>query len=334
MNDIRKVGIIGSGKMGFDIFNYISEFNFKLIWYTRNVEHKEALKNTYRKKIKRQLKHGIISQEIFDLKNGYQITIDLNDLSDCDLVIESVIEERDVKTELFKKLDVIAKPSCVLVSNSSSILPSELCENVQRRNRVLGLHFFYPIAFKNVVEIISSEYTDEISAEKMRLFLDDIKRFYIEQEETEAFILNRILLQLQVITFNIVKEKGINFKQLDEIAKEVIPDFGLFEMMDNVGHNTMYNAILNYSRMDEDKRKYNPLLDELKKRYPNSDETEHLSFYESELKEGIITEDLSTEIKERLQSTVNELLDKYSKKYNINIFNLKKGLEEYCGIMF
>jgi len=332
MNKIKVIGIIGGGKMGSDIFNYLSDFNFELIWFTRNTDHKEVIKNTYRKKIKRQLKHGIISQDIFTLKENYQITTDLKDLSNCDLIIESVIEERDIKIELFQKLDSIVKPSCVLASNSSSILPSGLSEKVERKNRVLGLHFFYPIAFKNVVEIVSSDFTDELSIEKMRLFLNDIKRFYLIQNKNDAFILNRFLLQIQIRAFEIVKEKGISFKQLDSISKQIIPEFGLFEVMDSVGHNTMYNAIHNYSKMDEDKRKYRPLLEELKKRSSKSGQVEHLLFYENDSREGIISNNLSIEIRGNILSIIEDYLNEYSEKYSINIFNLKKGLEEYCGL--
>jgi len=333
MNEIKTIGIIGSGKMGSDIFNYLSDFSFNLIWFTRNPEHKVVLRNTYQKKIKRQLKHGIISQEIFDFRNKYKITNDLIELSDCDLILESVIEEFDIKSELFKELDRIVKPSCVLASNSSSILPSELCQDVQRKNRVLGLHFFYPIAFKNVVELISSEYTDEISIEKARLFLKDIKRFYIEQQEQSAFALNKILLQIQLVAFGFVKEIGIGYKQIDLIAKEIVTEFGLFEMMDKVGHNTMYNAIMNYSKVDSDKKRYEPLLIELRSRQTLAQkESTHL-FYDSELEINEISAEMEKYIQETIKKTAEKFIKEYSEYFQINLFSLKKALEEFCGVM-
>jgi 3-hydroxybutyryl-CoA dehydrogenase len=332
MNEIKTIGIIGSGKMGSDIFNYLSDFSFNLIWFTRNPDHKAVLRNTYQKKIKRQLKHGIISHEVFDFRNKYKITDDLIELSDCDLILESVIEEFDIKSRLFQELDRIVKPSCILASNSSSILPSELCENVQRKNRILGLHFFYPIAFKNVVELISSEFTDEISIEKARLFLDDIKRFYIEQQEQSAFVLNKILLQLQLVAFGFIKEIGIGYKQIDSIAKNIVSEFGLFEMMDQVGHNTMYNAIMNYSKVDPDKKRYEPLLKELRSRQTLAEkETTHL-FYDSELEINEISAEIEKYIQETLKITAEKYLKEYSEDFKINFFSLKKALEEFCGI--
>lgn len=333
MNEIKTVGIIGSGKMGSDIFNYLSDFNYELIWYTRNPDHKETLWKTYQKKIKRQLKHGIISQDVFELRSKYRITNNLKDFSQCDLIIESVIEELDVKAEIFKGLDENVKTSCILASNSSSILPSQLSENVQRKNRVLGLHFFYPIAFKNVVELISSDFTDDISIEKAKLFLDDIKRFYLEQNEDNAFVLNRLLLQIQIEAFNLMKEAGLGYKQFDEIAKKLVTDFGLFEMMDHVGHNTMYNAIMNYSKVDSDKKKYEPLLNELKKRKPESDKSTSNLFYNFETEIKTISDKTELEIIDNLKESANKYLMEYSEKYQINVYNLKKGLEEFCGIV-
>ncbi len=325
MKTIRKVGIISSGKMGSNIFNYLSDFNFDLVWYTRNSSHKEVLKNTYQKKIKRQLKHGIISKEIFDFRFKYRITDNLYELSECDLVIESVIEEIEVKRELFKMLDKITKPSCILASNSSSLLPSELSDGIPGKNRIIGMHFFYPIAFKNIVELISSEFTDDIIIEKARLFLNDINRFYIEQNEKNAFILNRLLLQIQLLAINLLKKNKIGYKQFDEIAKKIITEFGLFEMMDDVGHNTMYNAIMNYSRMDSDKRKYEPLLKEIK--------GSQSGFYENDSEFIDLSEELEHEILNTLKETAVKYLQIYSQELQTDLYSLKKGLEEFCGLI-
>jgi len=332
MTTFSKIGIIGSGKMGSDLFNYLSDFSFQLIWFTRNPDHKEILKNTYRKKIKRQLKHGIINQKAYELKEKYQITADLQQFSDCDLIIESVIESIDVKQQIFQQLDTIAKPSCVLASNSSSILPSEIAENSKHKNRIMGLHFFYPIAFKNVVEIVSSEDTDEISLEKIRLFLNQIKRFYLEQNERNAFILNRFLLQLQIKAYDLLKDKSLGFKQFDNVSKQLIPEFGLFEVMDHVGHNTMYQAILNYSRVDHDKRKYEPLLEELQTRKTGADKNLKKLFYEDDFENTDVDENIKSEILKQLKNTAEEHMNRFTKDYELNPYNLKKGMEEFCGL--
>jgi len=328
MNKIQQVGIIGSGKMGSDIFNYLSEFNFHLLWYTRNSDHKDVLHDTFRKKVNRQLKHGIISKDIFDLRTSYRITDNLNDLSECDLIIETVIEDPLIKMEIFKKLDQIAKPSCILTSNSSSILPSILGQELSRKNRLAGLHFFYPVAFKNVIELIFSDYTDEITRDSIRLFSETIKKFNIELNEKNAFILNRFLLEIQLKALELVKKYNLDYNQVDSIAKQLIPDFGLFEMMDQVGHNTMYNAIMNYSLMESNKKRFNTLLQELTQK--KSSESSFFCNDNSSIEK--IPDSIQTEILNQLKETIHLTLDQFTKEFQINIFSFKKALNEFCGI--
>ena len=332
MNKIQKVGIIGSGKMGSDIFNYLSDYNFGLVWFTRNPDHTLVLRETFEKKIKRQLKHGIIDQDNFDLRNNYKITHQLSDLSDCDLIIESVIEDQVVKNELFIKLEGIVKHSCILASNSSSILPSLYSHNLKRKNRVAGIHLFYPLVIKNITEAIYSTDTDEITRTSIRLFLDTINRFYIEQDEKNAFILNRFLLEIQLKAFELLKTYQLDYKQLDEISKNVIPDFGLFEMMDHVGHNTMFNSILNYSLMDKDKRKYKPLLDELSVRIINKEIKTKL-FYTEEKSDTFINSETQLTIEKTLKDYSQEIFVKYANDFVTNIYPFKKALHEFCGII-
>jgi len=330
MKTIRKIGIIGSGKMGADLFNYLSDFDFNLVWFTRNIEHAGELKKTYQKKIHRQLKHGIISQEVFEYRKMYNITDNLTDVSDCDLIIESIIEDLGAKTELFEKLNQIVKPSCILASNTSSIPIHEFSQEISGKSRVVGLHFFYPIAFKNIVEINYTDFTDEISKEKCRLFLDDIKRFYIELNSESAFIINRLLLEVQLKGTLLLKNFELGYKQFDSIAKNVITEFGLFEMMDHVGHNTMYAAIMNYSRMGEDKRKYEPLLNEIKSATINSG---YRLFYQREQIERYIDKNDEQKIISDLKAEIEDSLIYYSTVYKIDTNALRKGFDELCGII-
>lgn len=332
MNEIKIVGIIGSGKMGQDLFNYLSDFNFQLVWFTRNSDQKAELKKTFQKKIKRQLKHGVISQEVFDLKNRYRITDRIDDLSKADLIIESIIEDKEIKQEIFRKLDLMVKPSCIITSNSSSVLPSELSD-ISRPNRIVGLHFFFPVPFKNIVELITSDFTDEITIAKTRLFLQEIKKFFIEQNEKSAFILNRFLLQLQIEAYKLLKELNVGFKQMDKIAKQIIPEFGLFEMMDHVGHHTMCNAIMNYSRMGEEKRRYEPLLNELQHRKKDRDKKASHLFYDSDEEWTELSETTEQYILDTLNNTAIMHFERFTSIYQFNLFTLKKALEEYCGIV-
>ncbi len=253
---MQKIGIIGSGKMGQDIFNYLNNFDIQLVWFVRNAEKKEKIKKSYLKKLNRQLKHQLISQEQFDHKKDNQVTNALGDLKNCDLIIETIIEDQKAKIDLFSELKSIIQPTCAVVSNSSSVLPSYLSVHFP----VAGMHFFYPVAFKNIVELILPDNYDSDKLEMLRSFLSSINKKYVIQDERNAFLLNRFLLDLQVKAFHFAIEQNIPLPIVDQVSQNIIPDFGLFEMMDHVGLSTMYQSIQNYTIMENQTEKYKTLL--------------------------------------------------------------------------
>ena len=165
--------------------------------------------------------------------------------------------------------------------------------------------------------------------EKSKLFLEEIKRFYIIQNEQNAFSLNRFLLQIQIKAYELMKKQELNFVQIDQIAKKMIPEFGLFEMMDHVGHHTMHSAVMNYSRMDVEKSKYKALLNELQSR--KSDSGNNLFFF-TEKEVGEVSNKTEQLVLEELENTAKKYLQFYSEEYQINLYTLKKGLEEFCGL--
>ncbi len=259
---MQNIGIIGSGKMGQDIFNYLNDFDFQMVWFVRNPEKKEKLEKSYQKKLNRQLKHQLISQEQFDHKINNQITNTLDGLKNCDLIIETIIEDQKTKIDLFVELKSIIPPTCTIVSNSSSILPSYLSVNFP----VAGMHFFYPVAFKNIVELILPDNYDSEKTEQLRSFLSSINKAYVIQNEQDAFLLNRFLLDLQVKAFHFAIEQNIPLPIVDQVSQNIIPDFGLFEMMDHVGLNTMLHSIKNYAQMEDIPEKYDDLLSLIKQK--------------------------------------------------------------------
>ncbi|HAF28768.1 MAG TPA: hypothetical protein DCG75_06940 [Bacteroidales bacterium] len=319
---IRKVGIIGSGKMGTDIFNYLSDFNFKLILHSLFEEEKEKLENSFQKKISRQLKHLLINQEQYNLKSKFLITTDLTDLKDCDLILESITEDQNAKKNLFKDLELIVKKDCILASNSSSNIPSLLSSNTQ----IVGMHFFYPVAFKNVVELIIQDGLSQEIIELTKSLLSTINKKAFIQNEQNAFLLNRFLLDIQLKAFETVRKYKINYNQFDYAIQSVIPDFGVFEMMDQVGHQTMYNAIWNYAKLDGPENKYSPLLNELQLKIDSKSK-----FNDNDVKDLPVL--LKTEINSEISKYMIELFNRYNSKYKIDSLVFKEYLNDFCGIV-
>ena len=321
--EIKTIGIIGSGKMGSDIFHYLSDFNFTLKWYILFDDEKEKLQKSFHKKIARQLKHGIITEEQFKEKSLYVFSTDLLEFSDCDLIIESITEEIQLKQNLFIKLNHIVHKKCLFVSNSSSILPSQL----SKYHTVTGMHFFYPVSFKKIVELIRKDDSVLIEIETLKRFLTAINKNVFEQDESNAFILNRFLLDIQLKAFELSKTHSIDYIHFDFILASLIPDFGIFEMIDQVGLQTMYNAISNYAQMDDNPNRFNSFLDEVKTKIelniPFCNKNEDITI------DANYTKYILNDTKFFIQALIIE----YTERYNIPTSLLKEYLEDFCGLI-
>jgi 3-hydroxyacyl-CoA dehydrogenase len=256
MSLINKVGIVGEGKMGTGIFYYLLEFPFELVWVCSEVADVEKLSRQFGKRIRRSLDAGIIDRAKHDRLLATPITTDANALKDCDLVIEAIPEEPGLKMKLFNRLDKIVKPGAIFTSNSSSINPSRLMPEPDNSRQIAGLHFFYPVPLKNIVEVTLASSTTIQTRVAIESFLDTIRRRFITLDEHNSFILNRIFLDFQNEAFLIVQEGGGSFIQMDQLVRKHFFPFGVFDFCDSVGLDTMLTSIENYTLNDPGKDKY------------------------------------------------------------------------------
>jgi len=250
--------------MGANIFNYLLDFDFDLTWICSDDADPAALLKPVQKKLLRGRDSGIISPEKFREKSdSLKICRELNFLAGCDLIIETVTENREIKVNLFKKIDAVASRDAILASNSSSITPSELIPSLKREGSFVGLHFFYPVALKNIVELIITKNTLDGPRDRVTNFLDVIKRKYLLLPEKHSFILNRIFLDFQAEAYLLVHNGFLTIQQTDEIVREYFFPAGVFEFMDHVGIDTMVESVLNYTRNYPHLDYYAPLLEAL-----------------------------------------------------------------------
>jgi 3-hydroxybutyryl-CoA dehydrogenase len=253
------IGIAGGGKMGSSIFNMLCNYNhFSLIWYLRS--NSEKAQNLHFRKLKRQLKNGLLSQKEFESYSLKQvITTNIEDLKDCDFIIETISEDKIQKTHLIHTLFSFTRSSCIIASNTSSININLLASR-QNLQRMAGLHFFYPAELTNITELISSDYTTEHTINQIKTFLKSIGRNYLHQNTPEAFLLNRIMLKIQLGYFMLSRSQGYTFKQIDSVVNDHLFSPGVFETMDKIGIDLIYNAACNYIGMDENDEDYQPLM--------------------------------------------------------------------------
>ncbi|UCG27314.1 MAG: 3-hydroxyacyl-CoA dehydrogenase family protein [Bacteroidales bacterium] len=260
-----EVGIVGKGKMGTNLFFYFLDFDFPLKWICRNKDEVTYLTDQVQKKLSRSVRLELIDNELYQKRlEQVQVSNRLDELSNCDLVIETISEELQKKQVLFKKLDDKVRENCVLTSNSSSFLPTEWYKGGKNPDRIAGLHFFFPVTVKNIVEIITTDRTARKVIDTIQYFLSIINRKSFILTEESAFLLNRLFLDFQAGAYRILLEYDLSYAELDEIVKEEFFPVGVFEFFDHVGNDIMYNSITGYCSRVKNPEFYKPLLKQLK----------------------------------------------------------------------
>ncbi len=241
------IGIIGDGKMGLDIFNYLRSLRLKISLVCFNEAHAASVRKTYEKKQKRALKYGLVDMDTykFNIDNSH-IGYDYGLLESCHIIIESISEDLQAKKSLFAELFNIIPSDCVLCSNSSSLPTEDLLSDEGRGRPIYGLHFFFPVAYKQFVELnLPMVYEEE---HKLRLvgFIHLINKQTILLEGSFRFLANKLFLKLQAECCRLHVQEGLSFQIIDSWVKKYIMPAGVFEFMDQVGIDVMLRSIKAY----------------------------------------------------------------------------------------
>ncbi len=194
---IRKVGIAGSGTMGSGIAQLVSASGYRVVLVDLNDElltkavsriEKNLLRLVEKDKITKKIKQQIVSRII--------TSTNLDELGDCDLVIEAVSENINIKKQLFEKLDTILKKDCIIASNTSTLPIIQLAMITNRPENVVGIHFFNPAPVMKLVEIIKSLTTSDQTVQKAKEFTLSLGKDPVITKDRPGFIVNRILLPM------------------------------------------------------------------------------------------------------------------------------------------
>jgi 3-hydroxybutyryl-CoA dehydrogenase len=191
---IRKVGIVGCGEMGSGITQVVLEAGYATV--VREIEASLLDKGirAIQKGLERSVEKGLLTtkakEEALAHLSG---TLALADLKDCDLVIEAVFEDIQVKKELFKNLDVICPKEAIFASNTSSLSITEMASATKRQERVVGLHFFNPVQRMALVEVIKTIATRDEIAQMVFDFVQSLKKVPILAKDNSGFIVNLLL---------------------------------------------------------------------------------------------------------------------------------------------
>nr|WP_132807962.1 3-hydroxybutyryl-CoA dehydrogenase [Tepidamorphus gemmatus] len=197
MGTIRKVGVIGAGQMGNGIAHVCAAAGFEVKLNDISRERIESGLATINGNLARQVASGRITEETRQ-KALSLITVapTLADLGDADLVIESAVENEEVKRKILRELCPLLKPEAILATNTSSISITRLAAATDRPERFIGIHFMNPVPVMELVELVRGIATEDSTFETARAFVERLGKTIAVSEDFPAFMVNRILLPM------------------------------------------------------------------------------------------------------------------------------------------
>src|SRR5205823_10401154 len=196
-DEIRKVGVVGLGTMGAGIAQVSVQAGYETVGREVSDELGERGKATIDRYLTRGVEKERLTQDELDAALGrLTLTTELADLADCDLVIEAVLEELELKRQVFAELDRITRADAVLATNTSALSVSEIAEAATRPRRVVGMHFFNPAPVLPLVEIVRARESSDEAVDAAYEWAARAGKQPVRCNDTPGFIVNRILIPL------------------------------------------------------------------------------------------------------------------------------------------
>lgn len=219
---MKKISVLGRGTMAAGIVQIFAQKGYETTMWVRSIdkENPRASIKSIEKGLNRLLSKERISEE--DMKNTLNkisITSNFEDLKDSDLIIEAISEDMDLKKEIFGKLDEICKEETILATNTSSLSITEIASSTNRPDRIIGMHFFNPVAVMKLVEVIKGIATSEDVKEKIVEISKEVGKTPVEVDEAPGFVVNRILIPMINEGIGIYAEGLASAEDIDQAMK-------------------------------------------------------------------------------------------------------------------
>jgi len=228
---VKHVHVIGAGTMGGDIAAWCAMRGMRVTLQDREVKYiapaiKRALA-TYKYRIRDRYRRS-------EVQDRLNIDLSGSGIAQADVIIEAIIEDLDAKRGLFQDVEKKAKADALIATNTSSIPLDDIAAGMQNGGRLVGVHFFNPVAKMQLIEIIGSADTDPLQIERAAAFAVQIDRQPLPVKSSPGFLINRILSPYLQEAMTLVEE-GISPAAIDKVASEFGMPMGPIELADTVG---------------------------------------------------------------------------------------------------
>jgi 3-hydroxybutyryl-CoA dehydrogenase len=218
--EIRRVGVIGAGTMGNGIAHVFARSGYSVVLCDVEQRFLERGIATITKNLEREVaKNKITAEDKVSALQKIEPVTERAKLADCDFIVEAATEKFEIKTEIFRDLDRLARPEVVLASNTSSISITKLGALTRRPEKVIGMHFFNPVPVMKLVEVIRGLATSPESFATVRDLAVKLDKTPVEVNDAPGFVSNRVLMPLLNEAMYAVMEGVATPEAVDEVFK-------------------------------------------------------------------------------------------------------------------
>ena len=256
---VNNVGVIGAGQMGAGIAQVCAAIGKNVMLCDIKQEFLDNGIGTITKNLERSLSKERINQNDMDNTLGnINTTLELNELKNCDIIIEAIVENIDIKKKLFSDLGNICEDNTILASNTSSIPIGILAEASGRPAKVVGMHFMNPVPVMKLVEVIRAKSTNDDTFNTTFKLAEDLNKVPVLVNDFPGFVSNRILLPMLNEAMFCVMEGVAEPEAIDTVMKlGMSHPMGPLTLADFIGLDTCL-AIMEVLHRDFDDDKYRP----------------------------------------------------------------------------
>ena len=241
---IKKVGVIGCGAMGSGIAQVVLQGGYEVVVKETDQvflgKGLEKVKGSLEKLVKKQVVTEGVKDAMMKRLTG---TVSLEPLADCDLIVEAVFEDLQVKIDLLKALEGVCKKEAIFASNTSSLSITEMAANTSRRERVLGMHFFQPAPVMPLVEIVK---TISLSPEILQValaFVKSVGKVPVLAKDQAGFIVNRLFTPFMLDAMRVASNGVASIEDIDQGMKLGLNHpMGPLMLADYIGLDLIFNA--------------------------------------------------------------------------------------------
>jgi len=234
----RRVHVVGAGVMGGDIAAWCALSGLEVTLQDREIDYVEAAIKRAEKLFKQKLR----TPALLSAAKGRLITdVGGHGISRADVIIEAIFENLKAKQQLFTDIEQRALPNALLATNTSAIPLAEIAEPLEQPERLIGLHFFNPVAKMPLVEIVRDSHTPESAITKGCIFTNQIRKYPLPVKSAPGFLVNRVLAPFMLEALNLAEE-GHSIATIDEAAELFGMPMGPVEIADTVGLDVAVNV--------------------------------------------------------------------------------------------